>query len=74
MVPRDEHVRNVQGSGVAAGPFEPRRPRVVGAARDDDRARAELAPVVERDDERAVGIVSIKDLAEWSIRTEKAQT
>jgi CBS domain-containing protein len=29
-------------------------------------------PVVEN--ERAVGIVSIRDLAEWSIRTEKAQT
>jgi CBS domain-containing protein len=29
-------------------------------------------PVVEN--ERAVGIVSIRDLAEWSIRTEQAQT
>jgi CBS domain-containing protein len=29
-------------------------------------------PVVEN--ERAVGIVSIRDLAEWSIRPEKAQT
>jgi hypothetical protein len=26
------------------------------------------------ENERAVGIVSIRDLAEWSIRTEKAQT
>ena len=29
-------------------------------------------PVVEN--ERAVGIVSIRDLAEWSIRSEQAQT
>ena len=34
--------------------------------------RVGCLPVVEN--ERAVGIVSIRDLAEWSIRTEKAQT